>query len=184
MKSLSSSPDRGNFQRSNTAKRESDPKKRAEWEDFFKTIRDSKVESESNPEWHKNNMEADMRSCDWMVEKARSSNVYSQNLYAAMCNRDFQKIDVVEILKDSTWSCSWRYAGGIVADMRGEGDYIDWYCSGIRGESREIPEDATPEIRARYLEAQQYVGEGHVTQEIHDDLQKLGWRVLPDKILD
>jgi hypothetical protein len=30
-----------------------------------------------------------------------------------------------------TWSCSWRYAGGLVADMREQGEnYLDFYCSG------------------------------------------------------
>jgi len=79
-----------------------------------------------------------------------------------MCNNYFQKLDVIEVLKENTWSCSWRYAGGIVAHMRGEGDYIDWYCSGIRD-----PDDSG------------YVPEGCITDEIRSDLQKLGWILGP-----
>lgn len=105
-----------------------------------------------------------MRTCDWMLEKVRSNNVYAQNLYCAMCNRDFQKLDVLPVLKEQTWSCSWRYAGGIVADMRQEGDYIDWYCSGIRN---------------GYDDG--YVSEGDVTEEIREDLKNLGWIVLEEK---
>jgi hypothetical protein len=106
-------------------------------------------------------LEYDLRSTQWIIDKARASDVYAQNLYAAMCNRDFRKIEIMPILKDSVWSCSWRYAGGIIADMRGEGDYINWYCSGIR-ESYDGG----------------YVHESVVTQEIDDDLHKLGWLVL------
>ena len=29
------------------------------------------------------------------------------------------------------WQCSWRHSGGIVSNLREQGDYIDWYCSGI-----------------------------------------------------
>ncbi|MFM1845778.1 MAG: hypothetical protein RIS19_251, partial [Actinomycetota bacterium] len=50
---------------------------------------------------------------------------------AALCNNEFVKNDVWPILKDETWSCTWRYAGGVVSDIQ-EGDgYLDWYCSGM-----------------------------------------------------
>ena len=118
-----------------------------------------------DPESRINNMEYDLLTTDWILNKVRASKVYAQNLYAAMCNRDFQKNDVWPILKDQSWSCSWRYAGGIIADMRQEGDYIDWYCSGIR--DADSPDNG-------------YVGEGHVTDEIRQDLLTLGWVVLDD----
>lgn len=118
-----------------------------------------------DPESRIDSMEYDLLTTDWILEKVRASKVYAQNLYAAMCNRDFQKNDVWPILKDQSWSCSWRYAGGIIADMRQEGDYIDWYCSGIR--DADSPDNG-------------YVGEGHVTDEIRQDLLTLGWVVLDD----
>ena len=111
-----------------------------------------------------NNLEYDLLTTDWILVKVRGSDVYAQNLYAAMCNRDFQRNDVMPILKSQTWSCSWRYAGGIIADMRGSGDYIDWYCSGIWDDGDDNG----------------YVSEGTVTDEIRADLLELGWIVLDD----
>ena len=78
-----------------------------------------------------------------------------------MCNMQFQKLDVMPILKNQRWSCSWRSAGGIVADMLEKGDYIDWYCSGIMHDEEGISTGHVPE--------------GHVTDEIKEDLKKLGW---------
>lgn len=118
-----------------------------------------------------NNMEYDLVTTDWILEKARNSESYAQNLYAAMCNNEFVKNDVWPRLKDERWHCSWRYAGGIIADMRQQGDYIDWYCSGIGGRSPERPGDNN----------RQYVGEGYVTDEIRDDLLKLGWIVIEEE---
>ena len=94
--------------------------------------------------WKENSMEYAIKNSAWMCEKIKSSDIYAQNLYAALCNNEFQKIDVLPILKDERWSCSWRYAGGIIADIQEKGDYIDWYCSGIQmlevdDDSKDIP---------------------------------------------
>ena len=113
------------------------------------------------------NLEKDMKDSVWFVDKVRATESYAQNVYAALCNNAFQKVEVLPILRDEVWSCSWRYAGGIVAAIRCEGDYLDWYCSGIRGDS----------------DSEQYggfVGEGHITDEICEDLKQLGWVVVED----
>jgi hypothetical protein len=81
-----------------------------------------------------------------------------------LCNNSFQKQDVWLVLKDAYWSCSWRYAGGVVADFRDCGEsYNDWYCSGIGSK-----------------EDTEFVGEGNVTDEIEADLALLGWRVVEE----
>jgi len=126
-----------------------------------------------NPEWQKDNMEFDLRSTDWILEKVRASDNYAQNLYAAMCNMQFQKIEVWPILKNERWSASWRHAGGIIADMQGKGDYIDWYCSGIG--SKEDGYGLTHNKPASDSDGRSYVPEGTVTEEIDTDLRKLGW---------
>lgn len=129
---------------------------------------------ELDVEWQKDNMEYDLRTSDYIVEKCKDKS-YAQNLYAAMCNNDFVKNDVWPILTDKRWSCSWRYAGGIIADIREEGDYIDWYCSGIRDIGYEFdPEMSEADIK-RLEECQRYVSESVITDEIREDLFKLGW---------
>jgi hypothetical protein len=62
---------------------------------------------------------------------------FANELYCACCN-------VIWVHEDnSTWTCSWRYAGGMVADLRNERkgpistqsyeDYLDYYCMGKEG---------------------------------------------------
>ena len=132
------------------------------------------------------NMEYDLLTTDWILEKVRESDVYAQNLYASMCNRDFVKHDVMPILKNQRWHCSWRYAGGIIADMQEKGDYIDWYCSGIRNEllTEEELEKLPLDQQATAKELAAYVGEGVVTDEIREDLFRLGWVVQDDDMDD
>lgn len=110
-----------------------------------------------------------------IVSKIRSREDYAQNLYAAMCNMRWQKIDVMPILKEEYWSCSWRSSGGIVASIRGHGEsYMDWYCSGMMGGlSYDTEEDE------RFMAEKKFVPEGTVTDEIKQDLAGLGWHSSP-----
>ena len=186
MTKLSSSPDRNSFQRDSLMRQVEEGRTTAEHAtemvELFKTWDQLRQEKEQQPEWAVNNMEHDLRTTEWICAKAQASDVYAQNLYAAMCNRSFQKIDVWPMLKGETWSCSWRYAGGIVADMCGKGDYMDYYCSGIRGD---LSEDDRGSMTAEDIQqyeyySQHFVGESHVTDEIRADLRQLGWSVLDD----
>jgi hypothetical protein len=169
---ISTSSERNTFQRDSYVKRraeegltpenDKDVKAMVEYYDSL-TIREE--EREVDTEWQKDNLEYDLRSTDWILEKVRSNETYAQNLYAAMCNREFIRNDVWPILSEKKWSCSWRYAGGIVAHMQEKGDYIDWYCSGIR--DSDSPDNG-------------FVAESVVTDEIKADLLKLGWIVVED----
>lgn len=164
MKKVSSSPERYTFQKEGYIKRRAEEglEPMEEYIEMFKTWKEQDEANLVNPEWQKDNLEYDLRSTKWICDKVKASDSYAQNLYAAMCNMQFQKLDVMPILKNQRWSCSWRSSGGIIADMREEGDYIDWYCSGIRN-------DDDPETTSHY------VPEGVVTSEIAADLKKLGW---------
>lgn len=103
-----------------------------------------------------------------IVDKVRNDEVYAQNLYAALCNNEFQESDVWQVLKGQIWSCSWRSAGGIIADIRGDGDYMDWYCSGMQFYHDKDGYTPTPAEN-------QYVPEGMITDEIRYDLAQIGW---------
>jgi hypothetical protein len=165
---LSRSPDRGTFHIEAQLKQVEEGKTTVEQAqtmvDFYKSHAQYIDELEATDEWKKDNMEYDLRSTQWIIDKVKSSDVYAQNLYAAMCNNEFTKNDVIPILTEKKWSCSWRHAGGIIADMQEKGDYINWYCSGIRGD-----EVDTDPITSKY------VSETTVTDEIRSDLLILGW---------
>ena len=163
----SKSPDRHKFQRDQYIEHQLEACQplSEDYLDMFDMISERERTKWNDPKSKINNMEWDLVTTDWILEKARSSDSYAQNIYAAMCNNEFQKLDVMPILKDEKWSCSWRYAGGIVADMQEKGDYIDWYCSGI--------------IDENFIDKDKYVPEGCITDEIRNDLQRLGWAVVP-----
>ena len=111
-----------------------------------------------------------MKDCPWLLEKVRTRDDYAQNLYAAMCNMRWIKLEVIPILKDDYWTCSWRASGGIVADLQGKGDYLDWYCSGMGGLTTYDTDEGD-----KYMAEKKFVSEGTVTDEIRNDLLKLGW---------
>lgn len=168
---LRSSPDRNTFLRS----------RHQSLGDFWDELDERERNKVNDPEWQKNNMEYDLRTSDYIAEKCQDQ-TYAQHLYAAMCNNEFMKNDVYPILVGQTWSCSWRHAGGIIADIRQEGDYIDWYCSGITGdlEYDNHFEELTIDQKEHFLLLQSFVSESVVTDEIRQDLFKLGWLVLED----
>ena len=172
---ISHSPDRHTFQESMYIERckEQGQEPDTDYLNLFKSIRQRAEEQMQDPAWQKDNLEYDLRSADWILQKVRTCDAYAQNLYAAMCNRDFQKNTVETILQNKTWSCSWRSAGGVVADMRESGDYMDWYCSGIAGGDE-------PDVYQQGVDLQrnQHVPEGTVTDEIREDLFRLGWIVV------
>ena len=142
-----------------------------------------KLDLENDPEWRKDNLEYDLRTNEYMVNKVRTDEVYAQHLYAALCNNDYQKNDVWPILQDKRWHCSWRYAGGILANMCGEGDYMDWYCSGITSSTDITDEEfaqMTKERQESYLTSKRFVSEGVISSEILEDLFNLGWKPVGD----
>jgi hypothetical protein len=170
MSKISKSPERHTFQKANYIARCKEENK--EPDVSIVQMYESWAQEDKYENRPENDLEYDLRTAEWILDKARSSESYAQNIYAAMCNMRWQRLDVFPILKDEYWSCSWRSAGGIVADMLQKGDYIDWYCSGIGNEEYGNGLDGTvPDV----TDGRNYVPEGVVTEEIRADFQKLGW---------
>jgi hypothetical protein len=115
---------------------------------------------------------------DEILNKIRTREDYAQNLYAAWCNMQWCKKELWPTLRQDPdkdlWSASWRGAGGIIAQFRKEGDYMDWYCSGMGGVATYNLEEGEA-----YMSKMKYVPEGTITDEIATDLDRLGWFPVP-----
>ena len=109
------------------------------------------------------NLERDIRGTEWVLRTVRDQEIYAQNLYAALCNNNFAPKDMWAILKNLKWNCSWRYAAGLVSDIREDESYIDWYCSGTGFKGTDFTG---------------FVEESYVTDEIIDDFDKIGWQII------
>lgn len=90
------------------------------------------------------NLEADMKLSKEVIELCANEE-QAKDFYRALSNMQWRKINIlsdderiIDRLKgeeQDLWSCSWRYAGGIIADIRNEHhgkseDYMNFYCSG------------------------------------------------------
>ncbi len=89
-------------------------------------------------------LERDLFRSDRLRALVRSE-LFSTLLYSALCNTTWRKD-----AGGPVWSCSWRSAGGIVATLRAEGNYLDWYCS---------------------------MGEGLVDEQVLAEIEALGWKL-------
>lgn len=182
---VSCSAERNTFQRDSylrgalaKGQKESDPDVRAILDIYDRWGQDDQAKI-ADPEWQKNNLEYDLRSTEWILEKVRGDDVYAQHIYAALCNTEWQQTEPWPILKNESWSCSWRHAGGIVADMCGRGDYVDWYCSGMGQQPQQVDTiegSISVDWLAQALRKQAAVAEGCVTDEVRQDFLKLGWQ--------
>lgn len=133
-----------------------------DFDDILSSIRNSNKNRFDTEESRQHNLEYDLLQSESIREKAKNSGVYAHNLYAALCNNGFTKNEEWPLLQGKEWCCTWRYAGGIVAELTGEGDYLNFYCGGI------------------FAAEDDFVSEGIVTDEIKQDLFNLGWLVITE----
>lgn len=73
------------------------------------------------------------------------SELFATLLYGALCNTVWR-----HKATGIPWHCSWRHAGGVVANLRCQGDYLDWYCS---------------------------MGEGLIDEQVLAEIGTLGWEL-------
>ena len=71
---ISSSPDRNTFQLENYVKRREEEGKlpAPEYLEMFKTWREQDEANIVDPKWQKDNMEYDLRSTQWIIDKVKS----------------------------------------------------------------------------------------------------------------
>lgn len=88
-----------------------------------------------------------------LTDRVRDDDSFAQKLYASLCNTVWINKSTNDI-----YSCTWRYAGRFVAEIRDKGeDYLNFYCSG---------------------------GEGLRHSVVYNELKKLGYVPLKDKVFD
>jgi hypothetical protein len=89
----------------------------------------------------------------------------AKDFYRALCNmrwrlntpEDEQIMDRLKGVRNDVCSYSWRYAGGVIAEIRDSNyntneDYIDFYCAG---------------------------GEGDVSDLVKECFERMGWMPFP-----
>jgi|GEM_PF-5605341 len=59
-------------------------------------------------------------------EKIKSDDEFAKRIYAALTNTLWRN-EAIE------YGASFRYTGGLIADIRGDGNYMDWYCCADAG---------------------------------------------------
>jgi len=78
---------------------------------------------------------------------------FAEELYAALSNIQWFRMSDSTRDPDAAYTFSFRYAAGMVASMRNQGEnYMDFYCSSK---------------------------EGIVSRRIQDELKRLGWKWTP-----
>jgi len=83
-----------------------------------------------------NDLEYHLLMSKSIQEKCRVDHDYRNKLYGALCNTEWTAKHPIPLLKEEIWSCSWRYAGELVARLSAseeQYDYMDFYCNGEEG---------------------------------------------------
>jgi hypothetical protein len=110
MDKVSKSPDRHTFQKEGYVKRQEEKGEpiNENYLDWFEQVLEEHNNKFNDPQSRINNMEYDLLTTNWILEKVRAHDAYAQNLYAAMCNNGFIRLEVIPVLKGEEWGCSWR----------------------------------------------------------------------------
>lgn len=115
------------------------------------------------------NLEDELKQNVALCQRIAESEVFAQHVYAALCNQRFFPLDAPQT-DENEWTCSWRQAGGIIADIRNAyyhepqntgilEDYLHWYCSGMG-----------------FLDGA--VDEGVVTGDVRTAMYEMGWDII------
>lgn len=108
MSNISRSPERHTFQKEGYIKRQLEKGEpiNEDYLDLFEEILKQDRRKFDDPRSKENNLEYDLLTTDWILEKVRSSDSYAQNLYAALCNSTWRSKELWPTLKEQNWSCA------------------------------------------------------------------------------
>ena len=119
---LSRSPHRNTFQKERYLANMAEQGKTAENSsnvaamlDYFNLIDERHRSNEENDDWKKNNMEYDLCSTDWILEKVRSSDAYAQ-----IAHRNTERVPIDQLEGRITTSLVTPYPPGIPLLIPGE----------------------------------------------------------------
>lgn len=118
---------------------------RKTWMEDFENQQEIIHDDKDHVDLMRPNLLRNIQDSDIIKMKMRNSRDYCVRFYGTLCNNEL-------MCGDYLTGYSWRATGGLIADILGEGDYMNWYCSG---------------------------GEGHIDDEVQDDLIAIGWHVVP-----
>jgi hypothetical protein len=118
---------------------------RKTWMADFEKQQDFVDDDQDHIDLQRPNLLRDIQDSVAIKTKMRASKQYCKRFYATLCNNEL-------MYGVHMTGYSWRATGGLIADILGEGDYMDWYCSG---------------------------GEGNIDDEVQDDLLEIEWHVVP-----
>lgn len=55
-------------------------------------------------------------------ERIKQDSIFCKDIYSALTNLEWVQSD------GTVYGATFRYVGGLIADIREEGNYMDWYC--------------------------------------------------------
>jgi hypothetical protein len=117
-------------------------------------------------------LEKDLLNSQYIKEKC-TNDTYAQNLYAALCNNEFTKNEVVPILKEEVWTLQLEICRGLSSSNTRECGtiLIGTVVELTRGWNNDEPDD---------WDETGFMPEGCVTDEIRNDLLHINWTVCVD----
>ena len=122
-----------------------------------------------------NSLLESLRADQEILDKIQISEIYAQNMYAALCNNTFQQLDMIEMLKDVQWRISWRGADQIISELSNGKNRV-FYTSGYGMPSNDLSGMQYEERNIHFSLG--YVCEGTITPEITEDLFRIGWKKI------
>ena len=100
----------------------------------------------------------ELNHAEIIIYKAQNNREYADDLYCALCNNIWTK---------NGFEChlSWREAASEVAKLRDKGEYYLEFYPHMSPRTVEVDGSTVP------------LGEGHISEEIRNDLLEIGWSV-------